>query len=75
MIALIIVQAANKLAHFGKEVVATWQEAQRLRQALSGPTEEKLHLAIASRLGGGFSSAVNQLEPARTSYALDAAAR
>ena len=40
MIALIIVQAANKLVRFGKEVRDTWQEAQRLRQALSGPTEE-----------------------------------
>ena len=40
MIALIIVQAANKLARLGREAVATWQEAQRLRQALSGPTEE-----------------------------------
>ena len=40
MITLIIVQVANKLAQFGKEVRATWQEAQRLRQALPGPTEE-----------------------------------
>jgi len=40
MITLIIVQAANKLVRFGKEVRETWQEAQRLRQALSGPTEE-----------------------------------
>ncbi|MES2197623.1 MAG: hypothetical protein V4517_24660 [Pseudomonadota bacterium] len=40
MIALIIVQAANKLARIGKEVLETWRETQRLRQALSGPTEE-----------------------------------
>ena len=40
MVTLIIVQAANKLAHFGKEVRETWQETQRLRQALPGPTEE-----------------------------------
>ena len=40
MIALIIVQAANKLARFAKEVRETWQEAQQLRRALSGPTEE-----------------------------------
>jgi len=40
MITLIIVQVANKLAQFGNEVRETWQEAQRLRQALPGPTEE-----------------------------------
>jgi hypothetical protein len=40
MITLIIVQVANKLARFGREVLETWREAQRLRQALSGPTEE-----------------------------------
>jgi hypothetical protein len=40
MITLIIVQAANKLARFGKDVLETWREAQRLRQALRGPTEE-----------------------------------
>ena len=40
MITLIIVQMANKLARFGKEVLDTWQEAQRLRQGLNGPTEE-----------------------------------
>ena len=40
MITLIIVQVANKLARFGKEVLETWQEAQRLRRALNGPTEE-----------------------------------
>jgi len=40
MITLIIVQAANKLAHFGKEVLDTWRETQRLRRALPGPTEE-----------------------------------
>jgi hypothetical protein len=40
MIALIIVQAANKLARLGKDVLETWREAQRLRQALPGPTEE-----------------------------------
>ncbi len=40
MITLIIVQVANKLARFGKEVRETWRETQRLRQALSGPTEE-----------------------------------
>jgi hypothetical protein len=40
MITLIIVQMANKLVEFGKEVRETWQETQRLRQALPGPTEE-----------------------------------
>ena len=40
MITLIIVQMANKLAQFGKDALETWQEAQRLRQALPGPTEE-----------------------------------
>ncbi|MDP1867035.1 hypothetical protein [Bradyrhizobium sp.] len=40
MITLIIVQAANKLARFGKDVVETWRETQRLRQTLPGPTEE-----------------------------------
>ncbi len=40
MITLIIVQMATKLVQFGKEVRETWQEAQRLRQALPGPTEE-----------------------------------
>lgn len=40
MITLFIVQAANKLVRFGNEVRETWREAQRLRQALPGPTEE-----------------------------------
>ncbi len=40
MVTLIIVQVASKLARFGKEIRETWQEAQRLRQALPGPTEE-----------------------------------
>ena len=40
MITLIIVQAANKLVHFGKEVRETWRETQRLRRVLPGPTEE-----------------------------------
>jgi hypothetical protein len=40
MITLIIVQAANKLVRFGKEVRATWRETQRLRRVLPGPTEE-----------------------------------
>lgn len=40
MITLIIVQVANKLARFGKDVLETWQEAQQLRQGLGGPTEE-----------------------------------
>ena len=40
MITLIIVQAANKLVRFGKEVRDTWRETQRLRRSLGGPTEE-----------------------------------
>ena len=40
MLTLIIVQVATKLARFGKEVSATWREAQRLRRLLRGPTEE-----------------------------------
>jgi hypothetical protein len=40
MITLIIVQMANKLAQFGREARETWQETRRLRQTLSGPTEE-----------------------------------
>jgi hypothetical protein len=40
MITLIMVQLATTLARFGKEAYATWQEAQRLRRQLSGPTEE-----------------------------------
>jgi hypothetical protein len=40
MIALIIVQVAARLTRLGKDIVETWQEAQRLRQALPGPTEE-----------------------------------
>ena len=40
MVTLIIVQAANKLARLGRNVLETWREAQRLRQALPGPTEE-----------------------------------
>ena len=40
MITLIIVQAANKLVRFGKEVRDTWRETQRLRRNMAGPTEE-----------------------------------
>ena len=40
MITLILVQLATRLAGFGNEVLATWQEAQRLRRLLPGPTEE-----------------------------------
>ena len=40
MITLIIVQAANKLVRFGKEVRDTWRETQRLRRSMAGPTEE-----------------------------------
>ena len=40
MIALTIVQAATKLAHFSKAVVETWRETKRLRLSLGGPTEE-----------------------------------
>ena len=35
-----IVYAAGKLVHLGKGIAETWREAQRLRRALSGPTEE-----------------------------------
>ena len=40
MVTLIIIQVANKLARFGKEVRDTWRETQRLRRNLAGPTEE-----------------------------------
>jgi hypothetical protein len=40
MVTLIIMQAATRLARFGKEVRETWREAQRLRRTLTGPTEE-----------------------------------
>jgi hypothetical protein len=40
MITLFIVHVGNKLVRIGKEVHATWQEAQRLRRTLPGPTEE-----------------------------------
>jgi hypothetical protein len=40
MTTLIIVHMASRLAHFGSEALATWQEAQRLRRQLSGPIEE-----------------------------------
>jgi hypothetical protein len=40
MITLIIIQLANKLAHFGNEVRETWRETQRLRRTLAGPMEE-----------------------------------
>ena len=40
MITLLIVQFATSLARFGKEAHAAWDEAQRLRRLLPGPTEE-----------------------------------
>jgi hypothetical protein len=40
MITLIIAQFATTLAGLGKEALATWREAQRLRRRMSGPTEE-----------------------------------
>ncbi|MEH2596648.1 hypothetical protein V1278_003561 [Bradyrhizobium sp. AZCC 1577] len=40
MITLILVQLATRLARLGKEGLATWREAQRLRRLLPGPTEE-----------------------------------
>lgn len=40
MIALIIVQAATKLARFGKAIGETWTETRRLRLSLGGPAEE-----------------------------------
>jgi len=40
MTTLIIAQFAAGLARFGREALATWQEAQRLRRQLSGPAEE-----------------------------------
>jgi hypothetical protein len=40
MITLFIMHAASQLARFGREVRETWQEAQRLRRTLPGPTEE-----------------------------------
>jgi hypothetical protein len=35
-----IVHAAGKLVRLGKDIAETWRETQRLRRALSGPTEE-----------------------------------
>jgi len=40
MVTLIIIQVANKLVRFGKEVRDTWRETQRLRRSMAGPTEE-----------------------------------
>jgi hypothetical protein len=40
MITLILVHLASRLTRFGKEAHATWDEAQRLRRLLPGPTEE-----------------------------------
>ncbi|MGH6643573.1 MAG: hypothetical protein ACRED3_12850 [Bradyrhizobium sp.] len=40
MVTLIVIQVANKLARFGKEIRETWRETQRLRRSLAGPTEE-----------------------------------
>ena len=40
MITLIIAQFAARLAHFGREALATWQEARELRRQLSGPADE-----------------------------------
>lgn len=40
MITLFIIQAANKLVRFAKEVRETWRETQQLRRRLGGPMEE-----------------------------------
>jgi hypothetical protein len=40
MITFILAQFATSLARFGKEALATWQEAQRLRRQMSGTSEE-----------------------------------
>jgi hypothetical protein len=40
MVTLIIVQMANALARFGKDVSDIWHETRRLRRTLPGPTEE-----------------------------------
>jgi hypothetical protein len=40
MVTLFILQVANKLARFGKDVRDIWYETQRLRRVLPGPTEE-----------------------------------
>jgi hypothetical protein len=40
MITLIIAQFAARLARFGREALATWQEARQLRRQFSGPAEE-----------------------------------
>src|SRR5258708_27062486 len=37
MVTIFFVHLATRLAHFGKEVRETWQEAQRLRRILPGP--------------------------------------
>ena len=40
MVTLLIVQLANKIARFGKEARDIWREAQRLRRAMPGSSEE-----------------------------------
>jgi hypothetical protein len=40
MITLIIAQFATRLAHFGREAIAIWQEARELRRQMSGQAEE-----------------------------------
>lgn len=40
MTTLIIAQFATRLARFGREALATWQEARELRRQLPGPAEE-----------------------------------
>lgn len=40
MTILIITQVAARLARFGREALATWQEARELRRQLSGPADE-----------------------------------
>ncbi len=40
MITLITAQFAARLARFGREALATWHEAQRLRRQMPGPAEE-----------------------------------
>jgi hypothetical protein len=40
MVTTMILHVANRVAQFGKEVREIWREAQRLRHAMPGPTEE-----------------------------------
>ena len=40
MVTIMILHVANRIAHVAKEARDIWREAQRLRHAMPGPTEE-----------------------------------